>query len=381
MSNKYDPTRATVYGEEPPPPPVPGASPVLRSVNRPAQVVAPPVPGEMVTHAPARQTLVAPEPDPVEGAPPPLPATIGKTVTPLIHFVLPEVQNDSGREIVVVFRRVHFPQSIQDIEWLPSQAPLGAPVVVRNDKGAAAMISVIAAAQVWSLSTDVVVTGGKSRRVTTVNVDIAFGPLDPEGMNRWTVKFFQGKDGREGDMKRFLETMLAADDIQPGLVFRAVGGPIMDCALAQANGYHRWQEGRSPTRVEIDDRFVQRAREDAKDAYLEGERSFWGLKAWYWRWRNPEKYAMYLTGKELESAPETPKRPRKLQDAKILNAAEYASRVVMSLFSVRWSNDPAAVAALLAAQRVAPRSTVVGKEGDGDIDARPIYLTYHAEES
>ncbi len=379
MSNTYDPTRATVHGEEPPPPPVPGANPVLRSVNRPAQVVAPPVPDEMVTHAPARQTLVAPEPDVVEGAPPPLPASIGKTVTPLIHFVLPEAPKDPDHEIVVIFREVHLPQRIQDIEWLPSQTPLGAPVIVRDNDGAA-MISVIAAARVWSFSTDVVVKDGKPCRVTTVKVDIAFGPLDQNGRDRWQTKFYQDKDGREGDMKRFLEIMFAAEDLQPGLVIRAVGGPIMDCVLAQASGYHRWEEGRSPTRVERDARFVQKAREDAEEAYLEGERSLWRLKAWYWRWRNPDQYALYLTGKELESAPETPKRSRKLQDVTILNAAECASLVVMSLFSVRWSNDPAAVAALSAANRTAPRPTVVGLEGDWG-DDRPVYFTHFVEES
>ena len=380
-----DPTRATVSMEEPPPPFVPPLVPVpvnerpVRPVVRVVipssareippvvaatlEIVAPP---EMEVHL-SRRTMI-----PEEGAAGAPPVPVGLKGVRTLSLGPAKITNAPPKAPPqiqkVALRGIDNPRFVADARsepWIMSPDPLGKPVAVNGR-----MVAVYIAARVMDFFR------GAEDGTWIVEVDLVFAPVTPgEVSEDWVLRYEQ--DG--GELRRALIAGLylafSRLPLWPGLVVRFTGGPPMMQADADANRYHVWiNEDRSPTRVEIDDRFVGAARDAADDAYLDGQsRFFTRLTVGWWKGHNPIRYRNYCTGKLLADRDDPPKLSGKALEALKTALSEYAGSVISSLSAVCFGNDADAKEALLSKGRQGVRPTEIRRS---EAPRRPTYLEH-----
>lgn len=380
-----DPSRATVLGEEPPPAAVPTSRPVPvndRPVRSVARAVIPPsvhgttpvvvaipeivAPPEMEVDL-SRRTII---PRVEAGGAPPVPAELRSTrtlgigpakITDAPPKAPPQLQK-------VALRGIDKPRFVADARsepWIMSSDPLGKPV-----SASGRMVAVYIAARVTDFFQ------GAEDGTWIVEVDLVFAPVTPGEMAKdWVLRYEQ--DG--GELRKALIAGLylafSRLPLWPGLVVRFTGGPPMTQADADANRYHVWiSEERSPTRVEIDNRFVAAARDAADDAYLDGQgRFFTRLTVGWWKGHNPIRYRDYCMGKLLADRDDPPKLSKKVLESLKTALSEHAGSVISSLSAVCFGNDADAKEALLAKGRQGVRPTEIRRS---EAPRRPTYLEH-----
>ena len=238
--------------------------------------------------------------------------------------------------------------------WLQSPQPLGKPVVA-GDR----MVSVVIAARVTNL------LWSAEKGVVIAEIDLVFAPITAGKIeNDWAIRYVQDNEQLRAAIDRALHVAFSRLTLWPGLIVRFVGGPPMTEADARANRYHFWlNKNRSPTRVEIDDRGVQAAREAAEQAYLTAEQR-WGLTrltvAW-WEWRDPIRHCNYLLGKFLEERGDVAELGKREIEALKTALSDPAGSVISSLSAVVFGDDLVAAEALKDKGRAPVTPTTIGE--------------------
>lgn len=363
-----DPSRATVLGGEPPPPAVPSAvpapvneRPVVAVLRSPVPVVA--APGEVTVDL-SRHTMV---PEAGVSGPPPVPMTlVGLRTLAVGPAKLTDVPPQPPRQLQkVALRGIDKPRLVPDARsepWIMSSDPLGKPVAVNGR-----MVAVVIAAQVVSFF------AGAEDGTMIAEVDLVVAPVAPGKVAEdWALRYVQDDGELRKALVKALYMAFSRLPLWPGLVVRFAGGPPMTQADADANRYHMWiDEDRSPTRVEIDSRFVDKARDAAEEAYLDGQRRlFTGLTVSWWKRRNPPRYRDYQMGKLLADREDPPELDKKKLETLKTALAEHAGPVVSSLSAVVFGNDLDARAVLERRGRTPVRPTAIARP------ARPTFLEH-----
>lgn len=334
--------------------------PVSRSGKIPAESSFP----EEVLVNLTRRTMI---PEEGSGAPP-IPAELKSARTPNLR---PANITNAPPLAPPVRQRISLrprPRLVEDprsVPWLQSPFPLGMPVAAGGR-----MVSVVIAAQVVNFFAIA------EEGVTIVEVDLVFAPVIPGKIEAdWMIRYTQNN----GQLRKALNTALMMGfsrvPLWPGLVIRFVGGPPMSEADARANRYHFWpNESRSPTRVEIEDRFVDAAREEAEGAFRDAQQAmFTRLTVAWWKQRKDQsRYRSYLLGKLLVERDDPVELEKRELEALKTALSEHVGLVIDRLSAVVFGEDLKAAAALKEKGRAPVTPTVVGER-------RPTFMEYEAD--
>ncbi len=369
-----DPTRATILGEDPPPSAVPSAIPMPPN-DRPVRPVLRPVgpsitpgtaafPPEMIVDL-SRRTMV-PEEEFV-GAPP-IPAALVNARTlglgPAKVTNVPPQPPPVLQKVALRITTRNVPDAKAE-SWIQSPTPLGKPVAVNSR-----LVAVFIAARVTNFFP------GAEPGTMIVEVDLAFAPMTPGKVAEdWALRYAQNDAELQKSLTAALYMAFSRLPLWPGLIVRFVGGPPMTQADADANRYHVWiDEARSPTRVEIDDRFVEAAREQAESAYLKAEGGlFTRLTLMWWEWKNPLRLRDYRMGKLLAERDDLLELDKKELEALKTALAAYAGPVISSQSAVAFGDDLDVRAMMEAKGRQGVRPTEIERP---EPPRRPTYLEH-----